>query len=192
MLNDAPADKARYLLCKVWRQMHRRCENPSDQRYARYGRRGITVDSCWDTFAPFYTWALDSGYSFGMSLDRKDNDAPYSPDNCRWSTAKEQANNTSRNHVLTVEGVSHTLAEWSELTGLDQSTLRKRVTLGWDAEKVISEPLRCNVITYQGVTKTLAAWSRDTGLAENTISRRLQRGWSLEDALTKRSQRSPK
>lgn len=77
---------------KIWQNMKRRCLNPRSVNYARYGGRGITVCERWQTFHNFLD---DMGHppSNKHSIDRINNDGPYDPSNCRWSTPKEQAAN---------------------------------------------------------------------------------------------------
>lgn len=82
---------------RIWKKMESRCHNPNDQDYKTYGAKGISVCKEWrNSFQVFYDWAMSHGYADNLSIDRIDNDKGYSPDNCRWATAKEQRHNQKR------------------------------------------------------------------------------------------------
>ena len=80
---------------RVWKEMRKRCSNPNDKRYKRYGGRGIKVCDEWQSAQAFVEWAFANGYKHGLTIDRIDNDGDYCPTNCRWVTAKANSRNTS-------------------------------------------------------------------------------------------------
>ena len=117
----------------IWRNMHDRCENINNRKYRIYGAVGKAVCEEWRNYDVFKEWALSNGYNDTLTIERIDGTKGYSPENCRWATSKEQANNTSRNHIIEYNGETHTMAEWAEITGIPYQTLAKRINrLHWN------------------------------------------------------------
>lgn len=109
-----------------WHSMMDRCENPNVQNYGLYGGRGIRVCDEWHDIQEFEKWAEQTGYEPGLTLDRIDVNGDYCPNNCRWATRKEQANNRRNTLYITFLGETHTLSEWAEILGVNRSTLNNR------------------------------------------------------------------
>lgn len=171
---------------RVWQAMLQRCENPKAQSFANYGGRGIQVCEEWHKFEKFIADMGDRPR--GFSLDRIEVDGPYSKENCRWATTKQQNNNTRRNRVIEFRGERRTLAGWAELYGLNWTTLRERLDrLKWDdLEAALTSPPRMPALhEFGGEKKTLAQWAEATGIPLDTLRSRLSKlGWSIEKTLT--------
>lgn len=127
---------------RAWMNMRQRCKNEADQDFANYGGRGITVCERWQEFASFYE-DMGPRPSPDHSLDRIDNDGPYSPDNCRWATRQEQQRNTRRNKLLTYKGKTQCIAEWADEIGLSYQGLLYRLRTYEDVNRALTkEPQR--------------------------------------------------
>lgn len=170
------------------RSMMARCYNPKAKDYSRYGGRGIIICEEWlRNPLAFFTWAEEHGYEENLTIERIDNDGPYSPENCKWATMKEQQRNTSKNRIICYKGECRSLAEWAEVTGIPYETLTSRIRYGWSIEKMLTKVPRSltREITYKGITRTLTEWAIAIGVSVGTLSRRLDYyGWSIEKALT--------
>lgn len=120
-----------------------RCCNPKSQVYENYGGRGITVCERWlESFENFFA---DMGVCpTGLSIDRIDNDGPYSPENCRWATDKEQGRNKRTCRFLEMNGERLPLSEWAERLGIPENTIRNRLRRGWSDERTLTEPIHWN------------------------------------------------
>lgn len=128
----------------VWASMIARCTNPNSSSFARYGGRGIYVDSSWGSFEVFMEWALGNGYAEGLHLDRRDNDGPYSATNCRFVTPLINGGNTRKNVRLSAFGESKTIAEWARdpRSCAKPSLISSRIKSGWSHEQaIVREPL---------------------------------------------------
>lgn len=123
-----------------WSHMKRRCTDPSHPRYADWGGRGITVCDRWrDSFEVFLA-DMGPKPSLEHSIDRKDNGGNYEPGNCRWAIAKEQSRNTRRNHMLTYNGETRCVSEWSEATGINHQTIHERLKRGLSVADALGMP----------------------------------------------------
>ena len=94
-------NNTRHNLCytrlhNIWTKMKQRCYNPKNNRYHRYGGRGIIVCDEWkEDFKTFYEWAITHGYRDDLTIERVNNDGNYEPTNCTWIPRSEQAKNMS-------------------------------------------------------------------------------------------------
>lgn len=123
---------------KIWCDIHYRCNNSNCHNYHRYGGRGIKVDPSWGDFNAFYS-DMGPRPTPGHTIERLDNNGDYSPTNCVWATRKEQANNTSTNHLITIHGQTKTRAQWCEHFGKSPQTVATRINvLNWDPVKALT------------------------------------------------------
>lgn len=109
----------------VWLGMLDRCRNTNHPAYPRYGGRGIKVCDQWSNSFPNFLEDMGERPSLSHTLDRIDNDGNYEPENCRWATKKEQANNRRKNVTLNVGGTVLTVSEFCTLHNLPEQRFRK-------------------------------------------------------------------
>lgn len=170
---------------KVWSAIKDRCLNKKNVRYKYYGGRGIRLCNRWKLFKNFIS---DMGVrpSKLYSIDRINNNNWYSKDNCRWVTRRTQDLNKSNNRILTHMGSSHTISEWSNITGISLPTISSRLSSGWSVEKTLTAPIQKEeLITYNGLSLSRKDWAKRLGSSYvGFIEKRLSRGWSLDRALS--------
>lgn len=125
---------------RTWAEMLQRCKNPKRKSYPDYGARGIRVCKRWNEFPNFLK---DMGIRpDNKTLDRIDNSRGYTKENCRWSTAQEQARNTRRNAMFTVAGKTGCLSELCKMFNLRHGTVRHRLNAGWSVDDSFLHPIR--------------------------------------------------
>ena len=175
-------------LHKTWQNMRNRCRNKNSKDYPDYGGRGIKVCDDWiNSYESFRDWAVVSGYSDGLSIDRIDVNGDYCPENCRWVTQKEQSRNTRRNIHVEKDGFSGCLLDYCVLNDLNYHTVISRLNLGWPIEEAISSTDTIKnyrkkeiMLTYHGKTMNATAWCKELGIPKTNLFRRLDKGWDTE------------
>lgn len=125
-------------LYNIWFLMRQRCNNPKASHYKRYGGRGIKVCDEWSNdFPSFEAWALANGYADNLTLDRINNNGNYEPSNCRWTDIPTQMVNRHNTRWETINGETHTLKEWAEISGINLRTIQSRYDRGCRGERLI-------------------------------------------------------
>ena len=138
----------------TWKQMRARCNNPRCPKYKDYGGRGIAICKRW--LQSFNDFLLDMGHkpSRTHTIDRIDNNHGYdcghcddclargAAPNCRWASPREQGRNQRTNRVLTVEGRSMLLVEWSEAVNIPEATIYNRIRRGWSEQDAVMMPVK--------------------------------------------------
>lgn len=127
---------------RIYMSMVKRCTTDAPQ-YKRYFGRGIRVCDEWmDDYQKFEDWSLANGYADGLCIDRMDTRRGYSPDNCRWTTTKENARNRTDTVFVKYRGKTVKLCELCEQHGIKYGVVYSRLRSGWDIEKALSRPVR--------------------------------------------------
>ena len=132
--------KSKDKLYTRWCSMRQRCNDSNHKSYPRYGGRGISISKDWNNYLVFEEWALSSGYKSNLTLDRRNNDLNYGPDNCRWVTRLENLRNTRRSPDIEFNGKSQCLPAWADDIGCTPNALRYRFASGWSKERALTTP----------------------------------------------------
>lgn len=122
----------------IWQNMRSRCYNKHNPAYKSYGGRGIFICNEWNNYLNFEEWAISTGYTDELTIDRINVNKEYSPKNCRWTTRKIQGNNKRTNFYITYHGETKTLAEWADILKMPYSKLKFRLYQKWDIEKAFT------------------------------------------------------
>lgn len=125
-------------LYKIWGIIRDRCFCKTYLRYKDYGGRGITICEEWkNDFLVFEKWALANGYSDNLSIDRINNDGNYCPENCRWATAKEQANNRRNSKFIYYNNEKLTISQFANKYNINRNILNQKINKGFKIQEII-------------------------------------------------------
>lgn len=170
-------------LYRIWKCMRQRCNDPNSTSYKNYGGRGITICAEWEDYAVFQKWALSNGYKDNLSIERKEVDGNYCPENCTWADDYTQANNRRINKKYEVDGKLLTVPQIARAYNISKDVVRRRIGYGWDIKDVIGIPVNgkaTKTLTYNGETHTIPEWAKITGLSKGTIYRKIREGMKIE------------
>lgn len=123
--------------------MKRRVLNPNNIGYQDYGGRGIKICDEWLVYENFNNWAINNGYKEGLSIERKNVNGDYCPENCCWIARKEQASNKRNTKWLEFNNERKTAKEWAKEFGINYHTLMRRLnSYHWTVEKALTTPVK--------------------------------------------------
>lgn len=168
---------------KLWWKystIKRRCYNKDFARYEDYGGRGIKMCDEWlQNFDNFVEWAYANGYKDGLTIERRDVNGDYCPENCTFITLEEQARNKRNTIWVTYNGERIQLKKLCERENVNYHMIKYRIKeMGWPIEKAISEPSSKDMIT-------LADKCRPYNIPRKIVYDRINKlGWDEERALT--------
>ena len=175
--------RAKHSMCKtrvyaIWANMKSRCANTNGSSYHRYGGRGIKVCTSWLVFENFLH---DMGHpADSLTLERIDNDGDYTPQDCKWVTRQKQANNRVTNSMITYQGKTQSIANWSRETGIAYHVIKHRRAIGWEPEKILSHDKfqglnRKHTFMVDGVELTAKEYAKTKGISVRAVYNRLAR-----------------
>ena len=129
-VNNTIHGMSRTRIHNLWYSMIQRCTNPNTEQYKNYGGRGIKVCERWYKFENFYKDMGDPPKNY--TLDRIDNNGNYEPNNCEWADSFTQANNRRNNKMITFNGRTQTLVQWTRELNLDYKKVSAQIINGVD------------------------------------------------------------
>lgn len=172
---------------RIWMNIFHRCYNRKHRSFKDYGGRGIIMSYEWYISPERFIHDMGPRPSPQHTIERLDNDGPYSKENCIWATRNDQARNKRNNVNLTFNGRTMCLTAWAEEAGVAQKTLWDRIASGWPMEKALapkkfkSRPIE---ISFNGKTMCVAEWARELNVDRYALYSRLEHGWSHEETLS--------
>lgn len=136
-------------LFNIWLAMRERCYYPKNVRYNAYGARGIRICDEWQDFGTFKDWALSSGYTDELTIDRIDNDKDYSPLNCQWVSKHFNSIKQRKSILFCCYGIMESMSKWAKILHIAPYRL-KDIYVKQGKEK--TEDFICNLIKSRNIS----------------------------------------
>ncbi len=176
----------------AWKHMNSRCYNPNNKDYPDYGKRGIEVCPRWKNHPKVFIQDMGLKPSPELSVERRNVNGNYCPENCYWGTNEQQANNRTNNRIEKYKGREQTLSRWCKELNLNYGLVNARLNqCKWSVEKAFETPVmpskcddRCKKVTIRGETKLLRDWLKMYKVSRRTYCDRVRKGQSIEEAIT--------
>jgi len=169
---------------QAWASMKARCSNPNIENYPLYGGRGISVCESWsNSFDAF--WDDMGPRPDGHTLDRVDSDDGYNPKNCRWATVAKQQQNRRVTKKAIWRGKEYLLSVLERMHKLPRSVLARRLDMGWDLDRALSDPALIKKPKHRvhGEFLTTLEILKKYGIERQSFNRRIRQGWTAQDAV---------
>lgn len=144
---------------RIWSNMKKRCTSNKHKYFYNYGGRGIKICERWSKFENFLN-DMGERPSKDHSIDRIDNDGNYEPNNCRWSTRKEQARNRRNNINISYKGRTKILLDWCTELNMNYRLVKDRIKNGWSIKDAFEAPISALGIRYKYTTSKLTLYQR--------------------------------
>lgn len=125
----------------VWCSMKNRVDSENSKSFADYGKRGIKYCDKWSTFEGFYD-DMNQTYENGLSIERIDVNGDYCKGNCKWIPKEQQALNTRRTRLITLNGITKPVSEFARIYGMVPQNVIKRLNCGWSVEEALTTPTK--------------------------------------------------
>lgn len=146
---------SRHPLYGTWGLMVHRCTNENSKKYKHYGFRGIVVCDLWlNDGGEFVRWGLENGWVKGLTIERKDVNGNYCPENCTFTTRELQNKNTTKSNRITIDGITDTMRGWALRKNINHRTVWFRVQKGMSVKDALTTQLQQGIKLKQKTVTT--------------------------------------
>ena len=167
---------------KSWLAMRRRCTEPRNASYVRYGGRGIRVCERWENSFTAFLADVGEAPAWTYQIDRIDPEGHYEPGNVRWATPEENRRTKRNRRWIVWGGARRLLIEVCKEQGIHHGVVTERLRLGWSVREAVTTPNAGRHRSRDPILRALQACAHDRGKIWSVIAKRIKRGWTVSEA----------